>query len=275
LQDDVSLEELVLADKNSLFFYDAKTLPSYQDILLTQLKKKGAQFFDLDLFEKTQGKQAILAYRQSHKPLLLGGRRIQCLHETGQAGARYGLTLLAEKSEKTSPNIKAIILGCGNVAQGAIHELYQQGVRHIRILGRQHTPQGKIERWLEDADLIINGADQEESLRGKNYLITNLHLKNVIKDGAVIIDLVGGSKDNRSPIEPVINCTFLTNPYFMQDNVIISALWGWPMMGVEKETTLRYSSQIVEVLLGKERLIDGLNGKEKGLVRALVCGPFE
>ena len=45
------------------------------------------------------------------------------------------------------------------------------------------------------------------------------------------------------------------------------------MMGMEKESTLRYSEQIVDVLLGNERLLDGIEQQAKWLDHALVCGP--
>ena len=47
-------------------------------------------------------------------------------------------------------------------------------------------------------------AEQPRELRGKNFLITNDHLKNDLDDGSVVIDLVGGSATNRSPVEPVM-----------------------------------------------------------------------
>ncbi len=43
-----------------------------------------------------------------------------------------------------------------------------------------------------------------------------------LADGSVVIDLVGGSPTNRSPVEPVLSCTFLTDPSFVRDGVTIS-----------------------------------------------------
>jgi hypothetical protein len=108
-----------------------------------------------------------------------------------------------------------------------------------------------------------------------NFLISNQHLKELMPDGSVVIDLVGGSKTNRSPVEPVIACSFLTAPSFVQDGITVSALWGWPMMGMMRETAIRYSGQICDVLIGRERLIDGLGALTPGVAQALVCGPFE
>lgn len=274
VHDDVSLNELGDITENSLLFYDAKTFPKHQQDLLSEFQKLGGTIFDLQSYEKHDAEQAIKAYRDSHVPFDFGGRRIQCLHETGQAGARYGVKLVTEAKQKNMAELNAVVLGYGNVAQGAIDELYQQGVHKIHVLGRTHTSAVQIEKWINNADLIINGAEQAQELRGKNYLITNQHLKENLNKGTVIIDLVGGSKTNRSPIEPVISCTFLTEPHFIQDDVIVSALWGWPMLGMELESTVRYSKQIVDVLLGKERLLDGIDKKDKWLEHALVCGPY-
>lgn len=259
----------------TLYFYDSKEF-SGSHKLLQELKESGAHIFDLAAFEKNEGAKAIKAYRESHPPSEFGLRRIQCLHETGQAGARYGVKLLREsKPELDITEAKVVVLGYGNVGQGAIHELYDQGINAIHVLGRSHTGKSRIDFWLRDADLVVNGAEQSPELRGKNFLISNQHLKELMPNGSVVIDLVGGSETNRSPVEPVIACSFLTEPYFVQDGVTVSALWGWPMMGMMRETAMRYSSQIRDVLVGHERLIEGLGVLAPGVSRALVCGPFE
>ncbi len=275
IQPSLKLEELDVVGKEALYFYDSKNFKDEND-LIKQLKNTDTHVFDLHEFEQQQGKQAIANYRTNHPPAKFGLRRIQCLHETGQAGAAYGLKLLkANKPELDIENAKVVILGYGNVGQGAIDKIHQAGVKNIHVLGRAHTAKGRIDFWLKDADLIINGAEQSAHLRGKNFLISNDHLKDLIPNGSVIIDLVGGSESNRSPVEAVINCSFLTDPHFVQTGVTISALWGWPMMGMMKETAIRYSGQIVEILLGHERLIDGLTLLKPNVEQALVCGVFE
>ncbi|MEM8548211.1 MAG: alanine dehydrogenase, partial [Pseudomonadota bacterium] len=243
--------------------------------LLPQLARSGCHLYDLKQFEREQGEAAIAAYREAHPPLEFGLRRIQCLHETGRAGARYGLKLLREnKPDLPLHQASVVVLGYGNVGQGAIHEAYAQGVGSVHVLGRTHTVKGRIDYWLKAADLVVNGAEQAPELRGVNYLITNEHLRNTLADGSVVIDLVGGSETNRSPVEPVISCSFLTDPHFVQDGVTVSALWGWPMMGMMRETAIRYSGQIRDVLLGQEQLLNGLGQLTPGVARALVCGPF-
>ena len=157
---------------------------------------------------------------------------------------------------------------------GAIHECYYNGVREINVLGKIHTKSGIIEEYLADADLIVNGAEQPEHLRGKNFLITKEHAQNLLEKGTVVIDLVGGSATNRSAVENVIECTYLTNPYFEEDGVLFSALWGWPMMGFMRETAIKYSGQITEILLGPDKFISGLENLAPGVEKALVCGKF-
>ncbi|MBW1751322.1 MAG: alanine dehydrogenase, partial [Deltaproteobacteria bacterium] len=229
----------------------------------------------LHAFELEKGKEAIAEYRKSHPPFEFGLRRIQCLHETGQAGARYGIKLLKDnKLECTIADAKVVVLGYGNVARGAMYELYEQGIKNIHVLGRTQTTKERISHWLKDVDLIVNGADLPAHLRGVTYLITNDHIKTIIPAGSVVIDLVSGSETNRSAVEPVLGATFLTEPHFTKDEVTISALWGWPMMGMNRESTEKYSNQIVDVLIGREKLLEGLNVLAPGVQRALVCGPF-
>ncbi len=275
LHDSISFDALDAVGGNALYVYDSETFTDDKGIL-AQLSALGTHLFDVRAFINDAGEEAVRAYRESHPPLPTGLRRIQCLHETGMAGARYGMKLLAEnRPDHVKAKTKAVILGYGNVGQGAMHELFDQGVEVISILGRTHTAKGRIEFWLKDADLVVNGAEQPAYLRGVKFLVSNDHLKNVMVDGSVVIDLVGGSPTNRSPVEPVLACTFLTDPHFVQDGVTVSALWGWPMLGMMRETAVRYSGQIRDVLLGRERLIDGLDHLTPGVERALVCGPFE
>ncbi|MCF6320860.1 MAG: hypothetical protein L3J32_03725 [Rhizobiaceae bacterium] len=272
-QGDITFDKLDATGPETLYFYDSASLQNPS--LLAQLKEAGCHLFDLEVFENSEGAKAVSFWEENHEPHEFGMRRIQCLHQTGQAGARYGLKLLREnKPELELANVKAVVLGYGNVGQGALHEIYDHGVREIAVLGRSHTSSGRIDYWLKGVDLVVNGAEQPEHLRGINYLITNQHLATIIDKGSVIIDLVGGSPSNRSPVEPVMSCSFLGDPHFVQSGVTVSALWGWPMLGMMRETAITYSGQIVDVLCGRERLLNGLNKLTPGVARALVCGPF-
>ncbi len=274
VQPKLSFEELNAVGPTALYFYDSQDFEDRQGVL-AKLKDNGAHIFDLYEFERQYGELAIADYHASHPPLEFGLRRIQCLHETGRAGARYGVELLKEnKPALDIADAKAIVLGYGNVAQGALHELYSQGIKVVHVLGRTHTAKGCIDFWLKDVDLVVNGAEQAPELRGVNFLVSNQHLKELVPDKSVVIDLVGGSATNRSPVEAVVSCSFLTEPHFVRDGVIVSALWGWPMMGMMRETAVRYSGQIVDVLIAREKLMDGLHSLTPGVQRALVCGPF-
>ena len=182
------------------------------------------------------------------------------------------------KENKPNLNIKdakVIVLGYGNVGRGAMHELYNQGIKKIHVLGRTQTSPENIKAYLKDVDLIVNAAELPIELRGKVYLISNNHLKNDIPKKSVIIDLVGGSSTNRSAVEGVISCTFLTQAHFVKEDITLSALWGWPMLGMMKESAIKYSSQIVDVLIKEEKLVHGLDHLSAGLEKALVCGPFK
>ena len=275
IQPNLTFDELDASGDNALYFYDSRSFVDHQDIL-PKLKQCGTHLVNLYQFEQQHGQETIATYRETHLPNQFGMRRIQCLHETGRSGARYGVKLLqANKPTLDITKAKAIVLGYGNVAQGALDELHSQGIKHIHVLGRKQTTSDSIDKWLKDVDLVVNGAEQSPELRGVNFLVTNQHIKNLIPNYSVIIDLIGGSTTNRSPIEAVINCSFLTQPHFVQDNVTISSLWGWPMMGMMRETAIRYSGQIVDVLIGYEKLISGLNSLTPGIQAALVCGPFE
>lgn len=274
LHKNVKYEELEETGEDTLYFYDSQDFSDSNGIL-EKLTKSGSHIFDLHEFVLKNGQQAIQDYKHTHPPFEFGLRRIQCLHETGQAGARYGIKLLREnKPELDIADAKVVVLGYGNVARGAMHEIYEQGLKNIHVLGRTHTSKERIDHWLKDVDLVVNGAEQPQHLRGVNYLISNDHLKSIIPAGSVVVDLVGGSETNRSPVEAVLSCTFLTAPHFIKEEVTVSALWGWPMMGMMRESAQRYSNQIVDVLTGREKLLEGLDTLAPGVKRALVCGPF-
>lgn len=274
-KNDVLESEIRHFGEFTVFFYDSEKFTNTG--LLKKLAHRGCQLFDLKKFAESRGNEDVAKYRNTCKPSTFGGRRIQCLEETGVAGARYGFNLLKHESLKklNSKNANIVILGYGNVGMGAILECYKQNARVISILTRSTTTPEVIPNYLKNADLIINAVEQEEELRGKHYLITNSHTLKVIKPGSVVIDLIGGSISNRSAVEDVEECTFLSNPYFEKNKVLFSALWGWPILGMLKESATKYSEQIIDVLLNREMLINGIEEISPGVKVALVCGPYE
>ncbi|RLA69797.1 MAG: alanine dehydrogenase, partial [Epsilonproteobacteria bacterium] len=224
LHTDVKFEELKETGSDTLYFYDSEDFDD-MNAIVEKLKETDANIFDLHTFELSEGEAAITDYRETHPPFEFGLRRIQCLHETGQAGARYGIKLLREnKPDLDVREAKVVVLGYGNVARGAMHEIYNQGFKNINILGRTQTTKDNIDDWLNDVDLVVNGAELPRKMRGITYLVSNDHLKRVIPKGSVVIDLVGGSETNRSAVESVLSCTFLSEPHFVQDEVTVSAL---------------------------------------------------
>lgn len=272
---DAKHEELGTLTRNDIVVFDS-SIPAQSPELIKQLKDEGIRTFDVQSFAEKMGDTAVTFYQKANPAPEFGKRKIEALHETGRAGAAYGLKLLQETSnKKKSPGQSvAVILGYGNVGMGAIDECYRQGVRTIHILGKKQTQKGIIEDYLKQADLVVNGAEQPVHLRGVNYLITRDHTQNTLQKGSVVIDLVGGSATNRSAVENVIECTYLTDPYFEEDGILFSALWGWPMMGFMRETAIKYSSQIADILLGDDQLIKGINHLVPGVEKALVCGKF-
>jgi len=275
LYEDITFEELEHTDANSMYFYDSESFDD-KNSLISKIKQTDSHIFDLHSFELEHGNEAVAEYRKGHAPFEFGLRRIQCLHVTGQAGARYGIKLLKEnKPDLDIREAKVVVLGYGNVARGAMHEIYNQGFKNINVLGRTQTAKERIDEYLEDVDLVVNGADIPREIRGIVYLVSNDHLKRVIPKGSVVIDLVGGSETNRSAVESVLSCTFLTEPHFLKEEVTISALWGWPMLGMMRESAVQYSSQIVDVLIKREKMIEGIDRLTPGVKRALVCGPFQ
>ncbi len=271
-QHDVKVTELDVVNDRSIFFYDTK-MNEIDPSLLLFLKEKGARLFDLKEFEEEKGCWAVKDYRSKHPPFKFGIRRIESLHETGMAGCRYGLKLIKENSSSSNmaiDNIEVSVLGYGNVGVGAMDEAYNQGVRKINVLTKINTTSERIEKFISRSNLIINGAELSKEMRGNTFLITAKHISNVIPKGSVVIDLIGGSSENRSAVEPIIECTFMDNPHFIQDDIYISSLWGWPMMGMMMESSVKYSGQILDVLTGRERIIDGTKKMTAGVKIAFI-----
>ena len=231
----------------------------------------------IDLVSFGQEARQLIAneYRRVHPPKEKGRRKVECLSETGMCGMRYGFELLQNASLlNVSPSqANVVILGYGNVAHGAIKEALSQGAQKVFVLGRGQIGKDTVVPYLEKADVIVNGIDLGDE-KGKTFIVTREHIKSrVVREGAVVIDLIGGSKRERSAIENILECTFLDRPYFDEHGVIFSALWGWPMMYMMRQSSEVYSGQITDLLLGEERLIDGLDrefsqGVEAALHRA-------
>ncbi|MEU4209476.1 hypothetical protein AB0F13_05620 [Streptomyces sp. NPDC026206] len=204
-----------------------------------------------------------------------GRRRIHCLHETGRAGALFGINLALERNRHIAgpAGVRTAILGYGNVAFGALDECVRRGVATVDILTRRATARPFVRRYLQSSDLIINGVEQPPQFRGRTYIVTEDDLGSVLRPGTVVVDLVGGCATNRTAVEPIVECTHPSDPYTVRNGVCLASVWGWPLLGFQKESVERYSGQIVQVLLGDEQLITGLASAPPGIRRALVAGP--
>ena len=97
LREDIARDELDTFGPRVLYFYDSKEW-SDDNGIIPFVREKGCTAFDLHEYELNQGQAAVADWYASHPPAAFGLRRIQCLHETGQAGARYGFKLVTEIS---------------------------------------------------------------------------------------------------------------------------------------------------------------------------------
>ena len=201
-------------------------------------------------------------------------RKIEALHETGRAGARFGIDLALRTDKRLSApgDVRVTVLGYGNVAFGALDECMRSGVAHLHIRTERTTEHASLRPHLAGSDLIINGIDGRDD--PGSYVVTNDDLGSVIGPGTVIVDLVGGSASNRGAVEPIVECTSPDDPYFVVDGVYLASVWGWPLVGFAQESMERYSEQILRMLLFDERVLDGLEDAPDGIRGALVAGPL-
>lgn len=202
-------------------------------------------------------------------------RSIQCLHETGRAGAQFGIEGVDRDGPKAwTERDLALVLGYGNVAMGAIDQCLQQG-QSVYVLGRFNTRKDRIEPWLARSKLVINGAFIPDELAGIEYVLNNHHVDNVMRNGTMLIDLIGGSPTDRSPVEPVETCTFLGEPMFERNGIRIASVFAWPNFYRTEATNSQYSRQIMNVLTRPNGLLSGLAKADEGIRKAIVLGPFE
>jgi alanine dehydrogenase len=201
-------------------------------------------------------------------------RKIESLHETGRAGARFGLDLAVAVNDRlrTARDAYVTVLGYGNVAFGALDECVRSGVPRTHVRTERTTERELLRPDLEASDLIVNGIDGREDPR--SYVIADGDLGSVIRPGTVVVDLVGGSATNRGAVEPIVECTTPDDPFIVVNGVYLSSVWGWPLVGFARESMERYSEQILRMLLYEERILDGIEDAPAGIRDALVAGPL-
>ncbi len=152
---------------------------------------------------------------------------------TGEVGVYYALRHL----EKMPGDIKAVLMGYGRVASGAIKACDKLGMK-TKILRRSEYKY--IQQYLKDADLLINGIRWPVSHKNtKKYLVAREHIKNS-NPGMVILDL---AVDFPSPIE-TIKPTNYSQPYYIDENRIHISIYGYPGL-VPVTSTALYSGQVL------------------------------
>lgn len=152
---------------------------------------------------------------------------------TGEVGVYYALRHL----EKIPYEAKAVVMGYGRVASGAIKACHKLGMK-TKILRRSEYKY--IQKYLEDADLLINGISWPEHHRNnKKYLVTREHLKNS-NPRMILLDL---AVDFPSPIE-TIRPTNYSQPYYIDENRVHISVYGYPGL-VPVTSTNQYSGQVL------------------------------
>lgn len=155
---------------------------------------------------------------------------------TGEAGVYYTLRHL----EKMPYDVKAIIMGYGRVASGAIKACHKLGM-NTKILRKSEYKY--IQEYLKDADLLINGISWPVKHRKNNrYLVTREHIKNS-NPKMIILDL---AVDFPSPIE-TIKPTNYSQPYYIDENRIHVSIYGYPGLVPITSTNL-YSEQVLPLV---------------------------
>ena len=156
---------------------------------------------------------------------------------TGEAGVHYAL----RHSLKMPWDMKALILGYGNVSTGAITACHKLGME-TKILRKSEIRY--VESHLPETDLLINGIAWPDRARSKReYVVTREHIQES-NEGMVILDL---SVDFPNPIE-TIHPTSYSQPYYLEEERVHVSLYGYPGL-VPITSTRIYSEQVLPMAL--------------------------
>ena len=152
---------------------------------------------------------------------------------TGQMGVYYAM----RHFQKIPEEMKAVILGYGSVAHGAITACSKLGISY-KIMRKSELK--NLNLWLEDADLLVNAISWPEKERTqKKYLVTREDIKKS-KQGMIVLDL---AVDFPNPIQ-TIHSTNYQNPFYMEEGRVHISIYGYP--GLVPVTSSRiYSEQIL------------------------------
>ncbi len=217
------------------------------DLCLTRsgayLRTADGELYDLNTSSELGNDESLVAEELTKSVRAVGQTR-----QVGIGATRYGVGLF-RKVHRRSP--KAVVLGHGDVSMGAFEQLRTAGVE-FTVLGREQTAPDALGQWLNTADLIINGAETP----GRNtYIVTDRHVDENIRRGAVVVDLIGGTPYRRSPVEAFEWTTFLPEIHFEKDGRYFAGLWAWDMYSSMHDTTVNYSRMIKDLFTGSDRYV--------------------
>ncbi len=166
-----------------------------------------------------------------------GQRLVDQTDITGQMGVYYAVRHFV----KMPDDMRAVILGYGNVANGAITACAKLGIKYKIMRKKEfvHLP-----LWLQDADLLINAITWPEKSREKReYLVTREDIRHS-NPGMIVLDL---SVDFPNPIETV-RPTNYQNPFYLDEGRVHISIYGYP--GLVPVTSSRiYSEQVLPLAL--------------------------
>jgi N5-(carboxyethyl)ornithine synthase len=155
---------------------------------------------------------------------------------TGEVGVYYALRHL----DKMPYDVKAVVMGYGRVASGAIKSCHKLGMK-TKILRKSEYKY--IQQYLKDTDLLINGISWPASHRNnQKYLVTREHIKQS-NPKMIVLDL---AVDFPNPIE-TIRPTNYSQPYYIDENRIHISIYGYPGL-VPVTSTNRYSEQVLPLV---------------------------
>jgi alanine dehydrogenase len=156
---------------------------------------------------------------------------------TGQMGVFYAI----RHFQKLPSDMRAVILGYGHVANGAITACSRLGI-DFKIMRRRELKH--LPLWLKDADLLINAISWPEKQREKQeYLVTREDIRNS-NPGMIVLDL---AVDFPNPIE-TIHSTNYQNPFYIEEDRVHISIYGYP--GLVPVTSSRiYSEQVLPIAL--------------------------
>jgi alanine dehydrogenase len=167
----------------------------------------------------------------------LGNRMIEALHEAGYSGMRKGFELWGGDPERCLVKI----MGYGNVAWGAIQCAARKFAR-VLILNKKDFK--NMREHIPGTDILVNGINWPQELRGKEFIITRDMLR-LFKKGAVIADLIS-NPPGQSPIE-TMHPTTLENIAYEVDGIVHTSCWSWPGLN-PVNVSRRYSLQTTPII---------------------------